>query len=177
MHRRDCRRVRRWRAAGAESGRRRTTGQTVPGTIERNDLEVAGCKLRHPDRGLVRLGAGAQRQHLRQGIREDIRKGLSELDNGVGKKAAVNMIEPRDGFADGGGNLGMPMPEDCAHLSRREVENFAPVRVAYVNAAGTFDDAIREFTAIAEDVMISWQGHVLGRAVNWQHSLHTKTGR
>jgi hypothetical protein len=66
------------------------------------------------------------------------------------------MIELCDGIADGRYNLGVGVPEDAAHLARREVEHLASVAAVNARAFGPLDDEVGKIATVTENMVGHW---------------------
>jgi hypothetical protein len=68
----------------------------------------------------------------------------------------VDVIELCDGIAHGRHDLGVGVPENAAHLARREVEHLAPVGAIHAGAFGPLDDEVGKLTAVTENMLGHW---------------------
>ena len=144
-------------------GRRRSgTCHAVPRPREGHDLVFAGDELGHPDRRLVGLRAGAQQQHLVEGLGQGVRQAGRQFQNRGRDHPAEQVIELADLPGDGRDDVGMRVPEDRRHLTRGEVEQLSSVGGVDPAARRPDDHLRREPAAVADEIAGVDAGGALG---------------
>ena len=137
--------------SGRVGRRRGGAGHAVPALGEPDDLPSAGRHLRQAQRGLVRLGAGGQQQHLVQRWRQPGKR-LGEIDHRPRQHPREEVVEAADHVGDDGDDLRVRVPQHGAHLAAREVEHPPPGRVFDERARGAFGDERRPGRAVPHEV-------------------------
>ncbi len=133
-------------------GRRRgSAGHAVPALGEPGDLPSARHHLRHPQRRLVRLGAGRQQQHAVETGRER-RQGLGQVDHRSRQHPGEEVVQPADHVGDDLHDLRMGVSEHRTHLPAREVEHATAGGVLDEGACRPIGDERRERRAVPHEV-------------------------
>ena len=134
-------------------GRRgRALGDAVPGARQRQHLVAAGRGLGHAQRRLVRFPARRKQEHPLEVAGRDLRELLGEVDHRAREQLAVEMNQLARLRADDGGDLGMTVAEDGAHLAGGEIEEAAAVGRGHERARGRLDDRRLEVVAVAHEM-------------------------
>jgi hypothetical protein len=146
----------------------------VPRAAEGDDLVAAGDELGHPQRRLVGLRAGAEQERLLQGRRQALGEPPRQVDHRAAEHRAEQVIQRARGLAQRGHDRRVRVPEDRAHLARREIEQAPPVGRVQPAALRAIHDDRYERRVVAHDVAVDVVPELLIEALRGgeRHGAH-----
>jgi hypothetical protein len=157
----------------------------VPRCVESDNFELASVELgklesalnghtrhaqTHLNGGLVRLAAGRQEHRLVESGREAVGQGFRQVDDRPAEEVGEEMVQVLVRVGDNGGDFGVSMPKDGAHLSAGEVKDAPAVRVVNVGALGSFDQVRQERASVVDHLGL---GQLPEGGVGFRMAFHT----